>query len=335
MNVMRIASAVLVLMSATGAGAGRQNHPVYPAGEKRPSFSHQRHEHAACEQCHAQTDRNGKRSTRCQPCHAGTEISGRLRLGPTARLKFNHRLHEDTPESCVTCHLTEQEDGPIGLLPLAARCTPCHDQAMRNRCDACHPAGADGKLIIRWSMDKLSPRGGHGGDDHGAGWERSHGRGGRRPACFRCHQQRHCDACHRGVIRPMRWHPADWELSHPGPARAGLMKCDSCHRSQYSCLACHRQTGVAESAPKRPQNMRLHPPGYRDRHGRDARRNLKACTACHRESDCIRCHGASGIGLGVRPHPPGFRQRCRLLQGRNRAPCLKCHPAAELELRCP
>jgi hypothetical protein len=102
------------------------------------------------------------------------------------------------------------------------------------------------------------------------------------------------------------------------------------------CLDCHRRTRVAESSPGLSPNLRLHPEGYgMGRHSSDARRNLRSCTACHTEGDCIRCHGAAGIGLGYSPHPSGFSKRCSLLKSRNPRPCLKCHQASVLEIRCP
>jgi hypothetical protein len=142
--------------------------------------------------------------------------------------------------------------------------------------------------------------------------------------------------CHRGVFRRLRIHPEDWELSHPGAARAGLLDCDECHRSQSKCLSCHRLARVAESSPHLSKNLRMHPDGYKaGGHSADARRNLRACTACHAEGDCIRCHGAAEIGLGLSPHPSGFSKRCGLLKSRNSRPCLKCHLPSDLESKCP
>jgi hypothetical protein len=249
------------------------------------------------------------------------------------RLRFSHGLHADVPGGCGACHDVERRERPG-----AARCDRCHrDLFASGRCDACHLADADGTLLTDLPGGQLVPRGGHGGDDHGAGWEEGHGRvaRAREEGCRVCHRRRSCDRCHRGTIRPLRIHPADWDLSHPGAARAGLSDCDRCHRDQSACLDCHRETGVAESAPGRPVNMRLHPPGYGASHATDVRRNLRACTGCHAEGDCIRCHGAPGIGQGVSPHGRGFGRRCALMKRRNPRPCRKCHPEADLEARCP
>jgi hypothetical protein len=128
----------------------------------------------------------------------------------------------------------------------------------------------------------------------------------------------------------------DWQLSHPAEARAGIQDCGACHRSQASCRDCHNASGVSEGSTSRPRNVRFHPVGYGDgRHAAEAQLNLKACTSCHGEKDCIRCHGATGFGAGHSPHPPGFQGRCALLRQRNERPCLKCHSAQDLQGKCP
>jgi hypothetical protein len=351
----------LALCAAAGvAGTLTGPHPVYPLMESRLRFSHLQHEdtgcdtchpgvlhqtgpaaadipdHDVCSGCHEEADAGLGKSKACARCHLGAPAGSERQV---ASLKFSHKLHEGAPESCVTCHVPEREDGPTGMFPGAQRCAPCHASRWeQGSCDTCHPAQADGRLRVELDRGKLIPAGGHGGDDHGAGWQKGHGRVARvrERSCRACHSVRSCDACHRGVFRRLSIHPEDWELSHPGAARAGLSDCDKCHRSQSKCLSCHRLTRVAKSSPDLSNNLRMHPEGYgMGQHASDARRNLRACTACHTEGDCIQCHGASGIGLGNSPHPAGFKKRCGLLKSRNQRPCLKCHRPADLEARCP
>jgi hypothetical protein len=353
--------AVSALCAAGGvAGTLIRPHPVYPVSTSRLRFSHLQHEDSACDTCHpgvrsrigpATTEVPGHevcsgchreadvglgKSKACASCHLGTPATGERGV---ARLKFSHKLHRDVPESCVTCHLPESEDGPTGMFPRAARCEQCHASLWnRGGCDACHPAHPDGRLLVDLDGAKLVPTGGHGGDDHGAGWQAGHGKVARlrERSCRVCHTVRSCDVCHRGVFRRLRIHPEDWELSHPGAARAGLSDCDECHRSQAQCLDCHRRSRVAESSPGLSKNLRLHPEGYgAGRHASDARRNLRGCTACHTEGDCIQCHGAAGVGAGFSPHPSGFSKRCGLSKSRNPRPCLKCHQPYDLEAKCP
>lgn len=356
--------AVLGFCAAAGvAGTLTRPHPVYPRPVSHLRFSHLQHEdtacdtchpgilsktgpapaaipgHEVCSRCHEEADAGLGKSGACARCHPVTPGAPAGGQRGVARLKFSHKLHAGVPESCVTCHRPEGEDGLTGMFPRAARCEQCHASVWnQGACDTCHPAHADGRLVVDLERGKLVPTGGHGGDEHGAGWRAGHGKvaRARERSCRACHTVRSCDACHRGVFRRLRIHPEDWELSHPGAARAGLADCDECHRSQSQCLACHRRTRVAESSPDRSRNLRLHPQGYgAGRHASDARRNLRACTACHAEGDCVRCHGAPGIGAGFSPHPPGFSKRCGLLKSRNSRPCLKCHQPSDLEAKCP
>jgi len=353
----------LLVLASWGAYGGQPS-AVYPAPVRTLRFSHLGHEqvscetchpnvsassstaavempgHATCATCHRQAREGARQDARkpgtCGMCHPPGKSPATSPTQAAAALKFSHRLHSQTPESCRTCHLPENEDQARGLLPAADACAGCHADMLQNRCDACHPAGPEGRLLLNLDGDKLIPSGGHGGEDHGPGWLRSHGSSARtvHERCMVCHTDRSCDNCHRGVSLPLRIHPADWELSHAGPARAGLMDCDKCHRDQSKCLACHRRAHVAESSTDRSPNMRLHPEGYRARHALDARRNIKACASCHAEGDCIRCHGGAGIGTGISPHPPGFSARCRLMRRRNARPCLKCHRQADMEALC-
>lgn len=352
----RCAAGMAGVVLSLATAQARTGSPVVPAGDDTIRFSHARHEatacttchptsaeqvrprppaiagHSACRSCHQGADTGGGRDGTCAVCHRGPGAPRAAKRLPAA-LVFSHRIHAGAPDGCRTCHRTADR-----MRPASAQCMQCHRGWMQTqRCEACHPAHPDGRLITGLPAGELVPRGGHGGDDHGPGWNQGHGRvAARREArCRACHTRRSCDRCHRGVLRPLAIHPADWELAHAGPARAGLMSCDACHRDQTDCLGCHRETGVAASSERRPRNMRIHPEGYKGVHAADARRNLRACTGCHTEGDCIRCHGAGETGLGISPHGPGFARRCRLMRSRNPRPCLKCHTRQQLEALCP
>jgi len=355
--VRRPPGAILGLTLLLGPAAAPAGSPVLPAGEEHIRFSHAVHAdvacttchhgsaakvrprptsiagHAACSACHEGADTGGGRDGTCTACHRGPGAPRAEKRSPAA-LVFSHTIHAGAPEGCRTCHRAADH-----MRPASARCAQCHREWMDAvRCGACHPTHPDGRLITSLPAGTLVPRGGHGGEQHGPGWaKKEHGRVAphREASCRACHTRRSCDRCHRGVLRPLAIHPADWELAHAGPARAGLMDCDACHRDQSGCLGCHRETGVAESSARRPRNTRIHPEGYKGVHAADARRNLRACTGCHTEGDCIRCHGAGGPGPGISPHGPGFTGRCRLMRSRNPRPCLKCHPQRQLEALCP
>jgi hypothetical protein len=222
------------------AAPGLAQSPVYGPRGGGIRFSHLLHEHAACEACHPvagnqdrpvalslgahracqgchpEADEGRPASAACQRCHGAEGPKRPERVAAT--LKFSHRVHAQTSESCLTCHVPEQESTRAGVLPLAVRCERCHATLVESgRCDACHPADASGRLILEGASGRLIPRGGHGGDDHGAGWVKDHGRvaRGRERRCRVCHDERSCDACHRGVVKPYRIHPDDWRSHTP------------------------------------------------------------------------------------------------------------------------
>ncbi|NMB75338.1 MAG: hypothetical protein GYA21_09425 [Myxococcales bacterium] len=353
---MRVLGWILVLLVSAAPTAATDSPGVYPPEVSTIRFSHARHGDLGCGACHGDMSLPRARPAprpghpqcaachaawleqppaRCDACHRG-EARGAER--GAAYLRFSHPLHAADRDSCRRCHDTAQETA--GLHPPAGRCRECHDDWMDGvgRCQRCHPANAAGRLEVKTPYGTLRPRGVHGGPDHAPGFEKRHAAEAatRRELCLRCHEERSCARCHRGVRRPLEIHPPDWRLSHPGPARAGSQDCDACHRSRADCLACHQAAGVAEGSPRRPRNQRLHPLGYGSgSHAADARANLAGCASCHAESDCVRCHGAAGIGGGVNPHPPSFRARCALMRQRNERACQKCHLPDDLSRRCP
>jgi hypothetical protein len=107
------------------------------------------------------------------------------------------------------------------------------------------------------------------------------------------------------------------------------------------------QSGVAQSGERsgfRPNTgARFHPEGFGSQqvtaahHRYSARRNIATCASCHREKDCVACHGTQAIGRGgFSPHPVGFASspRCRTIGARNGRVCLKCHSKQDVLLRC-
>ncbi len=348
-----ILAGLALLGAGGGTGPGLGANPVLPAPADHLRFEHRLHADQACQACHPGVDLRPRPAVmatpghdRCRGCHPEAEAghpaarscrachrgTPRPAERSPALLRFSHAVHSASPQRCRTCH------DPAAHRPTAQaeRCFGCHaDLLADGRCDTCHPARADGRLLLDGPAGRLVPRGGHSGDDHRAGWERNHGHRARQSAdsCRACHAQRHCDGCHRGVAKPFAQHPADWELTHATLARGDAHRCAACHRSQSDCLGCHRRAGLGLD-DRGPANHRVHPEGFATAgHASEARRNLLACTGCHAEADCIRCHAEPGRGAGVSPHPPGFGRRCRLMRQRNPRPCLKCH--SDLDGVCP
>jgi hypothetical protein len=91
----------------------------------------------------------------------------------------------------------------------------------------------------------------------------------------------------------------------------------------------HPPYAVWVQAPRTPEH-----------HSYQAERNLRTCTACHREDTCLECHSAIPGGIGrytnVNPHPAGFAgsRTCQALASRNARVCLKCHAPNDSAIVC-
>lgn len=277
---------------------------------------------------------------------------------PVAALRFGHRPHLARGAACADCHagVEASTDAAERFLPDMATCTGCHARTgAANACATCHPTGPDGLLVTALPGGPLVPRGRAGLPDHGGDFARDH-RAAATAApetCAACHADRStlgrpgCDDCHASHIKPLTLHPADYVRTHGIDARRSA-DCVGCHREQSFCLDCHVRSGVSMTPGptqfgRSPGGGRFHPPGFvgdvgappgPEHHRHAARRNLRDCTSCHREADCVTCHAAGAApGLAApSPHPPGFDCRVRDLDPRG---CAKCHAdAAALDRLC-
>jgi hypothetical protein len=312
----------------------------------------------ACLPCHVrEIDRDEPSAERCGFCHVGygtgTGISGRS-LVPAAtrappRLHFSHEVHAARGVRCLSCHEGVNEDpedlagafAPARHLPSMRSCFTCHGGATPTAptaCATCHVALPDGRLRSRFGDARMNPPSWLFDMRHDEDFIVRHRWVGadQGELCAACHTETDCQDCHDGRVRPVaRVHPNDYLTIHPQMARRDEPRCTSCHSTQSFCAECHARLGVARVAAVDVRNAaRFHPPAdvwLRGPvlHGREARRSMTACASCHVESDCVDCHGAPGIGVGVSPHPPGFRDRCGLLLRTNDRPCRTCHGDVE------
>jgi hypothetical protein len=361
---------------------------VYPAQDLPLRFDHQKHLargtdcsacHAAattsrraadrliptgeaCDACHG--DRHGGATppadpAACEQCHTGMEAGQPTRRvhAPTPRLKFSHRLHGERDSACVDCHgdMTKVRLATTLQLPTEESCLTCHDGvAATQRCGACHPSGADGRLVTRAGRERaappLLPRDDTWGAAHDLAFVEDHaGIAQANPSlCRSCHDDASCQECHNGAVRPLRIHATDYLATHPLDARARTQDCQACHRLQSDCLACHERVGIGrgpDSGFGVGSGLRLHPegwsgpPGMPQGHAFAAQRNLGACASCHDEDSCLSCHATTDVarpGLGVNPHGREFATspRCTALAAANRRVCLKCHAPGDPQLEC-
>lgn len=378
---------------STGAGFGphRFGTAVYPAQEIPLRFNHAKHlaKGIGCEKCHDRiakskraSDHNFPTGEACDECHGAqhplepgveancglchtsllegdpTRVTAGL-IAPPPLLRFNHQLHASKGASCEDCHrnMDRVRLATTLQLPTEDDCLKCHDGVgATDKCSACHPAGPDGKLILRHGSTGASPplvprARTNWGAAHTLDFVRDHATTAKsNPAlCETCHDDDQCQDCHNGVLRPMRIHAADYLTSHAVDARARTADCQSCHRMQNDCLACHDRVGLSpgtESSSFGPgSSLRYHPagfagpPGTPQSHAFAAQRNMNACASCHSEDTCLACHAttsAASPGLNVNPHGRGFASsaRCGALARTNRRACLKCHAPGDLALQC-
>jgi len=356
---------------------------IYPQQKLSLSFNHQKHleagagcatchdparkserasdrllpKHPECEDCHdikgAEAGKKVDPPSACIACHPGFEASVRRAPdrveAPTPNLRFNHKVHVEKKVDCKVCHLGI--DG-VGLatrmqLPKMGTCLTCHDgQKAPSACDTCHLKEPSGRLQVQFLSGVLRPmQGDPFGMDHGPRFEFNHGTRAAlsRETCGQCHAESFCQTCHDSLQKPLAVHPNDFITLHPVQARGNLVRCESCHRLQSFCTACHERAGVSMEADKRlrARNVGVHPnydvwvviPGPLH-HGIQASRDIKQCIACHREETCVACHAdpdkGAGRGYSKNPHPAGFAALCRGLAAKNDRACLTCHASSRL-----
>ena len=256
-------------------------------------------------------------------------------------------------QSCLTCHRTPVTVGASAVTDAAAAgCTRCHLSTPSGRIDTTLGgslgAPPSGTLADAFTA-RLRPTSNLFGDAHHPGFATDHGAAATRSdrTCGACHDESYCADCHKGITRPLEYHPGDYLQVHALEARRAASECSTCHRQQTFCVGCHERTGVATRAAaewgRGAQGQgAFHPAGWAsattlgpNTHAREARRNLTTCTSCHRDDDCLPCHSADPGGLRISPHPRAWRGsvQCRALDRGNRRMCLRCHTSAE-ELGC-
>lgn len=317
---------------------------------------------ASCDRCHGkQHPKPRDEPAKCGLCHAKVDASDRVTASlraPKPMLHFNHELHAKVGSACEDCHgdMTKVRLATTAQLPEEKDCLTCHDGfGATDRCGACHPTEASGRLQVRAmdrrAMPSLVPRGGSSwGVGHDLSFVEDHGAQAQANAklCESCHDETMCTDCHAGSIRPLRIHSGDFITTHALDSRGRTNDCQACHRTQTFCLGCHQRLGF-DSEPGSDfavgGALRFHPddwsgpPGMPQAHAHAAQRNIAACASCHTEDSCLACHATTNAampGLGVSPHGPGFRDsaRCNALAERNRRVCLKCHAPGTPALEC-
>lgn len=101
--------------------------------------------------------------------------------------------------------------------------------------------------------------------------------------CYRCHDQRYCNACHnrfpKGTFRVKSHLPNSstgqsylWTTEHSREAKRNLQFCQSCHPDGDVCLRCH-------SAKVGSTRINPHPKNFQG--GNISSRTNRTCRICH------------------------------------------------------
>lgn len=300
----------------------------------------------SCPSCHQGTADKGEHWASppvkvCVDCHPKEKekqvLPGRPSVAPKPaayEISFNHDQHlamEEVKGQCVHCHGGAVSSMPGRFIfPPMATCLECHqhqEEFVNNVCEPCHPSAAVHTLKPVTFLT------------HDASWMKRHGEyvRGDPQACTVCHAQTQCDTCHdatQGLRPDLRnpdaierefFHRFDFLGRHGIESRSTPGTCVSCH-AKNDCDACHARRGVSaaveDGTNPHPLNWAIGTGAASNLHGREARRDIAACAACHDQgpaTNCVRCHRVGGFGGN--PHPPGWSST----QPLDSMTCTACH----------
>ncbi len=284
-----------------------------------------------CFECHKEEKKNNQ----CDFCHTQPEKPMTAAVKERT-LVFSHKKHlenEEIGEDCTKCHKVLPEPRKVlNLAPPMDACLSCHEHRQaydEGRCEQCH------QDLSRFPLKPLSNFA-HKGD-----FLRGHPQLARsKPqSCATCHDQQFCSDCHAKTVAvkvetklPERWdrlfvHRGDFVARHTLEVKADPVTCQRCHSTTF-CSNCHTLQGLT---PAGPPSLNPHGPGVTepsapDFHGKQARRDIVTCAACHDQgqaSNCVTCHRVGGVGGN--PHPASWLARHRREEIDQNAMCLTCH----------
>lgn len=274
---------------------------------------------ASCAVCHARES--------CERCHANAErVPMIAALGRDVRVARLEEGKEPTyPEPAS--HADGEWSRAHGAVARKATssCANCH---IRGNCEGCHllPSGAAGMVVqslpapTKAALGVSTARMAR--TVHQADIATEHGKLAATGSlqCALCHSAQTCASCH-SAADARAFHGANFVERHAVDVFSSNADCQSCHNTERFCRDCHTQTGVASQSR---MNAAFHTgqPMWVLSHGTAARMGMESCASCHRQSDCVRCHSASG-GWGINPHGAGFEADARA--ARNSASCTWCH----------
>ncbi len=250
-------------------------------------------------------------------------------------IRMNHAHPAHRGLRCERCHVgaTRSDEAADLLVPVEARCAPCHADRMDRdlppaereaACGFCHVGyGAENGMDVPASSFPTARL-------HFS--HADHARAGVR--CTTCHRgietatlgtraqlpdMRACLGCHRRAARD------------GGPDAARLVRCATCHLTRPDGLLETRFGDQVMNPPAWLGGMN-HDRDFLVRHRWIAADRAADCRSCHRPSDCVACHDGRIRTLDV--HPGDFltvhSQMARLDQPR----CRTCHSPTQFCAEC-
>lgn len=291
------AAAILLLGFLVGKSALAQQPERFDHTKHRSLFP-------TCTGCHAGADQAGRPlwpdSAECATCHDGVAQRRVEWVYPESlrtNLRFDHATHRtaiqgrpaaagETPPGCMDCH------GEVGAPwmavkpPVVSRCFACHGlktahlAAPDSACATCHLPLARAPRLKLADVSSFETPPSH--REVGFATAAGHGRqaaapgGGVAASCATCHSREFCLTCH--VDGPEQ--PVIQALA-PDPRGTAIAV-------RFAAPASHEEGGFLE------------------RHGRDARTDLRRCATCHTRESCLTCHvGMTRMVAALFPAGPG------------------------------
>jgi len=274
-------------------------------------FNHSVHKDFSCTTCHNMEKKEQKLSSdkkECGKCHKKKVINFKLNLDK--KIKFNHKQHQFL--DCKSCHKTLNRI----TNPKMDSCIRCHKKEKKNSCESCHKYEQN---LFKTDYDKkIKPK-----SHYRVNFKKIHIVSDQK-SCLNCHQKRECIDCHLTNRRKIdNFHPEDYLTIHK--FETDYNSCESCHKKNRDCKACHQKTGIDAQKKRDVKNYKVHPDGWM--HGVEAQKDITKCISCHKENDCLECHKEKN-----NPHKQNLNicnQKKRLEKS-----CLRCHKKSYINEKC-
>jgi len=277
-------------------------------------FNHSVHQNFNCVTCHNnETNKelisNKNTNKNCKNCHKEKRTKFKLRLDNT--INFNHKTHIFI--DCKNCHI--KKDNYKIINPSMDSCMSCHTEKKQN-CKYCHKY-KNNKLKLKLKNKFFKPK-----SHYNANFSTFHIVNDEK-SCLSCHKKQYCINCHTAKKKITSFHNEDYLTIHKYELNFG--SCQSCHKNNNDCKACHQKTGIDTTKKREIKNYKIHPKNWI--HGESARKDITKCISCHTEKDCLKCHKND-----ENPH----KQINNICEQKNKVKnsCLKCHKENYIKENC-